>query len=93
MRPTVCLTDEIQPYGHIVLAFITSKLSNDSSDTDFVIDSKDADFAQTGLKVASMVRLHRLMTISKSVIKRELGELSNNQQKEIVKRLRKLFEI
>ncbi|CAN5364220.1 type II toxin-antitoxin system PemK/MazF family toxin [soil metagenome] len=93
VRPAVCLIDEIQPYGHIVLVFITSKVSQNPSATDFVIDSKDADFAQTGLKVASMVSLHRLMTISKSTIKREPGELSNNQQKEIEKRLRKLFEI
>jgi mRNA-degrading endonuclease toxin of MazEF toxin-antitoxin module len=40
-----------------------------------------------------MVRLHRLMTISKSIIKRQLGELSNNQQTEIENRLRKLFEL
>ncbi len=93
VRPAVCLTDGIQPYGHIVLAFITSKISQNPSDTDFVIDSKDADFVQTGLKVDSMVRLHRLMTISKSIIKRELGELSNNQQTEIEKCLQKLFEI
>jgi hypothetical protein len=33
------------------------------------------------------------MTISKSIIKRELGELSNNQQSEIEMRLRKLFRL
>ena len=93
VRPAVCLTDEIQPYGHIILAFITSKVSATPSNTDFVIDSKSADFAQTGLKVSSTVRLHRLMTVSKQIIKRELGELSNNQQTEIENRLRKLFEI
>ena len=93
MRPAVCLTDEIKPYNHIVLAFITSKISPNPTDTDFVIDSNDADFAQTGLKVSSTVRLHRLMTVSKRIIKRELGELSNNQQQEIDDRLRKLFHI
>ncbi len=76
VRPAVCLTDEIQPYGHIVLAFITSKVSANPADTDFVIESGDADFAQTGLKVSSTIRLHRLMTVSKQIIKRELGELS-----------------
>ncbi len=92
-RPAVCLTNQIQPYGHIVLAFITSKVSMNPSDTDFVIDSNDADFAQTGLKVSSTVRLHRLMTVGKTIIKRELGELSKNQQTEIENRLRKLFGI
>ncbi|CAN5685470.1 type II toxin-antitoxin system PemK/MazF family toxin [soil metagenome] len=93
VRPAVCLTDEIPPYGHIVLAFITSKIPVNPSDTDFVINSQDADFGQTGLKVSSTVRLHRLMTVSKQIIKRELGELSTNQQTEIKNRLRKLFQI
>jgi len=93
VRPAVCLTDEIQPYGHIVLAFITSQVPVNPSDTDFVIGAQNADFAQTGLKVSSAVRLHRLMTASKKIIKRELGKLSKNQQAEIEKRLRKLFQI
>ena len=93
VRPTVCLTDEFQPYGHIVLAFITSKVSANPSDTDFVIDTQDSDFTQTGLKVSSTIRLHRLMTISKTVIRRELGALSKNQQAKIENRLRKLFGI
>ena len=92
-RPAVCLTEEIQPFGQVVLAFITSKLSANPSATDFVIDSQDADFALTGLKVSSTVRLHRLMTVSNKIITRELGELSNNQQTEIENRLRKLFGI
>ena len=93
VRPAVCLTDEILPYDHIVLAFITSKVPVNPSNTDFVIDAQNADFAQTGLKVSSAIRLHRLMTISKKIIKRELGELSKNQQTEIETRLRKLFQI
>src|SRR5215216_5808888 len=93
VRPAVCLTDEIKPYGHLVLAFITSRISQNPSDTDFIIDLKDADFSQSGLKVSSTVRLHRLMTVSKKIIKRELGELSRNQQVEIKNRLRKLFSI
>ena len=92
-RPAVCLTDEIQPYGHVVLAFITSKLSANPSVTDFVIDLQDTDFALTGLKVSSTVRLHRLMTVNSKIITRELGEVSKNQQAEIENRLRKLFGI
>ena len=93
VRPAVCLTDEIKPYGHVVLAFVTSKVPSNPSDTDFTIDLQDTDFAQTGLKVSSAIRLHRLMTISKTIIKRELGELSKNQQTEVENRLRNLFGI
>lgn len=93
VRPAVCLTDEIQPYGHIVLAFITSNILTNPSDTDLVIKSTDADFTQTGLKVSSTVRLHRLITVSSKIITRKLGKLSPNQQTEIEDHLRKLFKI
>ncbi len=70
VRPAVCLTDEIKPHSHIVLAFITSRVSAIASPTDFVIDKSDVDFATTGLKVSSTIRLHRLMTVTKSIIQR-----------------------
>ncbi len=93
VRPAVCLTSEIQPHGHVVVAFITSKVSLGSTATDLTIESQDADFGQTGLKVSSTIRLHRLMTISKTMIQRKLGELSKNQQTKIEDRLRILFGI
>lgn len=93
VRPAVCLTDEIQPFGHIVLAFITSLVASSPSDTDLVIESTDAEFQQTGLKVSSTIRLHRLITVSRSIIRRQLGELSTNQRREVDDRLRKLFKI
>lgn len=91
VRPAVCLTDEIQPFGHIVLAFITSRVLPTPSATDLVIDALGPDFTATGLKVSSTVRLHRLMTVSSKIIKRELGDLSIDQQTEIENRLRILF--
>ncbi|MBI1760421.1 MAG: type II toxin-antitoxin system PemK/MazF family toxin [Acidobacteria bacterium] len=87
------MTDEIKPHSHIVLAFITSQVSASASPTDFVIDKSDADFATTGLKVSSTIRLHRLMTVTKSIVLRQLGELSLAQQTEIENRLRKLFSL
>ena len=91
VRPAVCLTSEIQPYGHV--AFITSQIPSKRSNTDFVINHTDGDFALNGLKVSSTIRLHRLMTVSKALIRRELGELSPRQRSEIDIRLRALFEI
>lgn len=93
VRPAVCLTDEIKPHDHIVLAFITSRVSASASATDFVIDKLDTEFAITGLKVSSTIRLHRLMTVTKAIILRELGELSASQQTEVDNKLRKLFSL
>ena len=93
VRPAVCLTDEISPYGHVVLAFVTSRVSEKSGSSELIIDTTDKDFAGTGLKVASTIRLHRLMTVTTSIIRRELGKLSDGHIAEINTRLKELFEI
>lgn len=93
VRPAVCLTNEVKPLGHIVLAFITSRIFQDPLATDLVIESSDNDFSLTGLKVSSTVQLHRLMTVSKRIIKRELGELSPGQTAEVERKLRLLFKV
>jgi mRNA interferase MazF len=50
-------------------------------------------FSATGLRVSSTLRVHRLMTITTSVIRRELGELSPRLQAEVNAKLRDLFEL
>lgn len=93
VRPAVCLTREIMPHKHVVLAFITSKIPVEPCDTDLILENTGKDFAQTGLKVSSTIRLHRLMTVTTTLIRRQLGELSTGQRSEVEECLRKLFEI
>jgi mRNA interferase MazF len=93
VRPAVCLTNPIGPYRHVVLAFITSSVSTDSLATDLVLDVGDAEFSVTGLRTSSTLQLHRLMTATTSLIRRQLGELSPTMQVGVEGRLRTLFEI
>ena len=93
VRPAVCLTEPIGPNMHIVLAFITSRIPKDLEATDVVIDTKDPEFQNTGLCVSSTVRLHRLMTVSASIIRRELGVLSPAMMAKVDDRLRTLFNL
>lgn len=93
VRPAVCLTNPIGSHRHIVLAFITSKIPNDLLETDVVLDSSDAGFNVTGLRISSTLRLHRLMTVTTALIKRELGELSPKMHSEVVEKLCKLFSL
>ena len=93
VRPAVCLSELIGPHDHVILAFITSCIPAGLLKTDLVIDSKDPDFASTGLRVSSTLQLHRLMTATKSILLRELGELSPVMQAQIQKRLRRLFDL
>ena len=93
VRPAVCLTGPIGLHHHIVLSFISSQIPNDPLDTDIILESSQDDFAVTGLRVSSTLRLHRIMTISDEMIQRELGELTPRMQPEVSKRLKLLFEL
>ena len=93
VRPAVCLTGPIGPHRHVILAFITSRVSSSPLETDLVIDANDVDFASTGLRVSSTLQLHRLMTVTTAFITRELGQLPPKMQTDVTRRLRSLFDL
>lgn len=91
VRPAVCLTDPIGPYDHVILAFITSRIKDETLPTDIIIDLEMDNFSTTGLRVSSILQLHRLLTASRSIIRRELGSVTPNLQVKIDDGLRQLF--
>lgn len=91
VRPAVCLTDPIGPHRHVVLAFISSQMPLDIAATDVVLDPQRQDFGATGLRVASVLRLHRLVTITTALIRRDMGKLSQAWQQEVDRKLALLF--
>ena len=93
VRPAVCLTEPVGPHRHVVLAFITSQIPDELLESDLVLNASRADFARTGLSVSSTLRLHRLMTVTTALIRRELGELSPALQSAVTNKLQQLFGI
>ncbi|MDZ7363318.1 MAG: type II toxin-antitoxin system PemK/MazF family toxin [candidate division KSB1 bacterium] len=93
VRPALCLTDPIGTFRHVVLAFITSRIPSDMMESDFVIDAAQDDFVMTGLRVSSTLRLHRLMTVTTSLIERELGSISSTMENKVDEKLCKLFKL
>ena len=93
VRPAVCLTNPIGMHRHVVLAFVTSRIPAPLASSDIILDARDPDFSTTGLRVSSTLRLHRLMTVTTSIIQRELGKLALPMQAEINAKLRDLFEL
>ena len=91
VRPALCLSDPIGQHNHVILAFITSRLPEKLLESDLVIDSNDEEFYLTGLRVTSTLRLHRLMTVTTSLIRRELGELPPLMQEKVTNNLKNLF--
>ncbi len=93
VRPAVCLTNAIGEHRHVVLAFITSQSPPDVLPSDVVFDPTSNDFAQTGLRRRSVLRLHRLITAADSIIARQLGTISEDQQTEVDAALRNVFNL
>jgi len=89
MRPAVCLTGQIGKYKHLVVAFISSRLPEEKTETDITLEAN----TQTGLKVQSILRLHKMATIPASLIKRQLGHLPKIKKDETDNKLRILFNL
>jgi len=56
------------------------------------LNANHSDFAATGLRQSSTIRLHQLVTVSTVVIQRELGELPSEIQAQIAEKLCKLLK-
>ncbi len=91
VRPAVCLTDPIGPQRHVVVAFLSSRVPAELLETDIVVDSGHPEFAEWGLRVTSVLRLHRLLTVSTRLFLREVGIVPEVFRPEITARLAKLF--
>ena len=93
VRPAVCLTEPVGAYRHVIPAFITSRPPNEPLKSDVMLISGQPGYGQAGLRVSSVLRLHRLMTVSTALVRRELGNLSVGKQTEVEAKLRKLFDL
>jgi mRNA interferase MazF len=93
VRPALCLTDIIGPYGHVVVAFISSKLPAQPEEFDLIMRQVDTEFLLTGLRVDSVLKVNRMMTVTHTLMLRELGVLSGGYLRGVEERLRKLFRL
>ena len=58
-----------------------------------MIRTSDTDFAATGLKVDSVIMLHRLVTFRAVDVIGQLGTLESNRQDEVKLKLKALFDL
>lgn len=88
IRPALILT---LIGSEAIIAMISSRLDQKkwSSDLDLITD--DPDFAATGLKIGSRIRLSKLATIETKIIIGQLGFLKQKQRQQVDKKLAKLF--
>jgi mRNA interferase MazF len=93
VRPALCLSEKIGSHNQIIIAFISSKVGIDPVETDIILDSGATWFHQTGLKVKSVLKLHKLITTEKEYIRSKLGDIQVSVLKKVDEKLKLLFDI
>lgn len=90
-RPALVITPSFGKHNQLVVAYITSNLE-DQLETDLLINIKEGDFHLTGLRSTSLVKLHRLITITPSQLGL-VGTLPINRIAEVKEKLLKVFQL
>jgi len=88
VRPAVVISRTDRPGDDVILAFISSVLPSRLLATDLSVDPSHPDFRETGLKVASIIKCDKLVTVQRRMILGELGELSSTLLQDLDQRLR-----
>ncbi|MBN1767648.1 MAG: type II toxin-antitoxin system PemK/MazF family toxin [Prolixibacteraceae bacterium] len=89
VRPALCLTSEIGIHRHVIIAFISSKTHNNLENSEIIINEN----SETGLIKDSIIKLHKVVSVPRSLIKRKLGVLNKETQKVVNEKLKLLFEL
>ncbi len=87
LRPALVVAVAPGHHDDLLLALITSQTQQAIANFDEFIDPSDADYAATGLKARSVVRLARLATVESSVVNARLGSISPKRLQQIKSRL------
>jgi mRNA interferase MazF len=92
MRPALVL--HVDPAkNEITLCFITSQNVENINSNEFLIDDTDPNFASTGLKISSKARVSRIVTVTRQLIQRRLGQLSTLQIQRLNTILLRIFNL
>jgi mRNA interferase MazF len=83
LRPALCLTEQKGRYKQVIVAFISSNLKNETLNSDILVLKNSSKWTGTGLKVDSLIRLHKLTTVSSALFKRKLGEIYFELKEEV----------
>ena len=75
LRPALVLRRLPGHYHDWLICMISSQLHQQIPDFDEVITSADSDFYQSGLKLASVIRISRLAVVNSDMLLGKLGQI------------------
>ena len=82
-------------YGNeadLVVAFVTSNTANQQA-YDVLIDDNHVDYTMTGLNTTSVIRTHKIITLSESEVSAQLGALGPQHQADLKAALKQTFDL
>ncbi|MBI5526153.1 MAG: type II toxin-antitoxin system PemK/MazF family toxin [Deltaproteobacteria bacterium] len=92
-RPAVLLARLPGRFDDWVVAMISTRLDHEVAGFDEIIKAEDPDFAQTGLKVPSLLRTGRLAVVNGEVMPGMIGTISGERLGRVLAHLRDLFTL
>lgn len=92
LRPAVVLW--VEGSGNdITVCFVSSQNLNRITSEEFLIEATHEEFAATGLKLSSKVRVSRIVTLTRSLISRRIGQLGANLMETLDDCLKRTFQL
>lgn len=77
LRPALVLRKCPGPHGDWLICMISSQLRHELPGMDEVIREHDAEFAETGLKLPSVIRVTRLAIVASDMLRGSIGALTD----------------
>jgi mRNA interferase MazF len=90
LRPALVL---VEGEDDCVVAFISSQMPTKPSLTEVLVREDHKEFAGTGLKRSSVLRLDKVATVSKSLMLGEIGQIGESLRREVNHKLRETYQL
>ena len=87
LRPALLLGQLPGEYDDWLICMISSQTRHYIQDFDELLQESDDDFAKSGLKVASIIRVGRMAVVSGEILLGAIGQVSDKRLGRIKKRL------
>ncbi len=87
LRPALLLGKLPGEYDDWLICMVSSQTRHYIAEFDEIVQESDTDFAESGLKVASVIRVGRLAVISGEILLGAIGNVSNKRLTRIKKHL------
>ncbi len=86
-RPALLLGKLPGKYDDWLICMISSQIRHSISDFDEIVEEADTDFADSGLKAASLIRVGRLTVVDGEILLGAIGQIATDRLQRIKGRL------